>query len=58
MKTSNELSKKAMTALVMVLLVAAGARMVWELLVPLVPGLIVLAMFGVVFAVVFGQFRR
>ncbi len=49
---------KAMSAVVVVLAVAVGARVAWELLAPLVPVLLVLVGLGVVYAVVFGRFRR
>jgi purine-cytosine permease-like protein len=49
---------KAMSAVVVVLTVAVGARVAWWLLAPLVPVLVVLVGLGVVYAVVLGRFRR
>jgi len=49
---------KVMSAVVVVLVVAAGARVAWELLAPLVPALVVLVGLGVVYAVLFGVFRK
>ncbi len=49
---------KAMSAVVVLLVVAAGARLAWELLRPLVPVLLVVLVLGVVYAAVFGKFRQ
>jgi hypothetical protein len=49
---------KVASAVVVVLFVAAGARVAYELLAPLVPGLIILLILMVVFGVAFGLFRR
>jgi purine-cytosine permease-like protein len=50
---------KIMNAVVVVLVVAVGARVAAELLAPLVPALAVLVTFGVVFTVALGgRFRR
>jgi hypothetical protein len=50
--------KKVIGAAVGLLVVAAGARMAYELLVPLVPSLIVLLMLVVVLSATFGLFHR
>lgn len=47
-----------MSAVVVVLAVAVGARVVWELLMPLVPVLLGLVGLGVVYALVLGGSRR
>ena len=49
---------KAMSAVVVILAVAVGARVAWELLTPLVPVLLVLVGLGVVYALMFGRWRR
>jgi len=49
---------KVMSAVVVVLAVAVGARVAWELLAPLVSVLLVLVGLGVVYALVFGRWRR
>ncbi len=43
---------------VMVVVAAAAARAVWELLFPLVPLLVALLMFGAIFWLVLGGLRR
>lgn len=50
--------KKVTSAVAVLLLVAATARMVWWLIEPLVPGLIILLTLIVVFGLAFGLFRR
>lgn len=47
-----------MSAVVVVLAVAVGARVAWELLAPLVPVLAVAVGLGVVYAAAFGRLRR
>jgi hypothetical protein len=47
-----------MRAMVVLLIVAVGARVAWELLAPLVPLLVAVVVLGVVYAVIFGKFRR
>jgi hypothetical protein len=47
-----------MSAVVMVLAVAVGARVTWMLLAPLVPILGVIVTLGVVYAIAFGRLRR
>jgi hypothetical protein len=47
-----------MRAVVVLLVVAAGARVAWELLAPLVPLLLAIVVLGVAYAVIFGKFRR
>lgn len=49
---------KAMSAVVVVLSVAVGARVAWELLAPLLPLLIVAVTLAGVYALVFGRLRR
>ena len=49
---------KAMSAVVVVLATAVGARVAWMLLAPVVPVLLVLVGLGVVYALVFGRLRR
>jgi hypothetical protein len=49
---------KAMSAVVVVLAVAVGARVAWALLAPLVPMLLVITTLGLVYAMVFGKFRK
>lgn len=46
------------SAVIVVLFVAVGTRVAYELLEPLVPGLLVLLALIVIFGVVFGLFRR
>ena len=48
---------KAMSAVVVVLAVAVGARVAWELLGPLVPLLAVAVTLGVIYALIFGRLR-
>jgi len=45
-------------AVTLLLAVAIGARVIWYVLAPLVPGLIVLSVLAVIYAFVFGRFRR
>jgi hypothetical protein len=47
-----------MAAVVVVLAVAIGSRVAAEQLTPLVPTLIVAVSLGVIYALVFGRFRR
>ena len=49
---------KTISAVVAILVVAAGARVAYELLAPLVPSLIVLLLLAVVFGLAFGLLRR
>ena len=42
----------------LLLAVAVGAWVAWHLLAPLVPGLVALLVLTVVYALVFGRFRR
>lgn len=49
---------KAMAAVIVVLAVALAGRVVWALLAPLVPVLLIIVALGVVYAVVFGKFRK
>jgi hypothetical protein len=48
----------AMTAVVVVILVALGARLAWTLLAPLLPGLVFLLMLLVFAGIVLGKVRR
>lgn len=50
--------RKVFSAVTVVLFVAAGARVTYELLAPMVPGLVVLLVLIVIFAVAFGVFQR
>jgi hypothetical protein len=56
--TSRKWQAKAMSAVVVVLSVAVGARVVWELTAPLVPLLVVAVTLAAVYAVAFGRWRR
>ena len=47
-----------MSAVVVLVATAVGARVAWELLAPLLPALLVLVGLGVVYAVVLGRSRR
>lgn len=49
---------KVMSAVVVLVATAVGARVAWELLKPLLPGLLVLVGLGAVYTVVLGRFRR
>lgn len=49
---------KVASAVVVLLFVATGARVAYELIAPLIPGLIVLLILIVVFGVAFGILRR
>ena len=55
--TSNLLGKVA-TAIGMVLAVAIGTKIAWQMLAPLVPELIVLFVLAVVYGLAFSRFRR
>lgn len=48
---------RILSAVVLLLVVAIGTRVAGELLRPLVPGLILLAVLGVVFSLLFGRMR-
>lgn len=49
---------KAMNAVVVLLAVALGARVAWELLAPVTPLLIMFVALGLVYVVIFGKFRN
>jgi hypothetical protein len=49
---------RVLNAVVLLLLVAVGARVAWELLAPLVPWLLLIGFFAVIFAVLFGKLSR
>lgn len=49
---------KVMSAVLVCLAVAVGARLVWWLTEPLLPYLLVLVGLGAVYALVLGRFRR
>jgi hypothetical protein len=46
-------SRRAWQGLLLLLLIAIGARVVYELLVPLLPGVIALLMLGVTYVIIF-----
>ncbi len=50
--------KKVASAVAVLLLIAAAARLIYELLKPLIPGLIVFLALILIFGVAFGFFRR
>lgn len=50
--------RKVASAVAVLLLVAAAARLIYELLKPLIPTLVVLAVLILIFGVAFGFFRR
>lgn len=47
-----------MSSVIVILAVAVGCRIAWELLAPLLPYLLLLVGLSVVYAVVLGRFRR
>lgn len=51
-------ARRVVRAAFVLLLVAGVARVTYELLEPLVPGLLVLVFLVVVYALAFGRFRR
>lgn len=57
-KGSGKWPAKVMNAVVVLLVTAVGARVAWELLAPLVPGLIVFVALGVIYSSVLGHWRR
>lgn len=50
--------RHAVEAVVLLLAIAYGARLVWSWLMPLMPGVTVVAMLLVVYAVLFRRWRR
>jgi hypothetical protein len=51
-------TRKAWQALLLLVVIAIGARVVYGLLVPLLPGLIAVALLGCTFLVLFGRARK
>jgi hypothetical protein len=47
--------KRGLAALLLLLAIAFGVHLAYELLVPLLPGVIVLVVLGVLYALIFGR---
>jgi sorbitol-specific phosphotransferase system component IIBC len=57
-KTANNLPARVATAIGMVLAVAIGTKIAWQMLAPLVPELIVLFILAVIYGLAFSRFHR
>lgn len=57
-KSTSNLPAKVVGAIGLVLAVAIGTKLAWQMLAPLVPDLIVLFVLAVIYGLVFSRFRR